>query len=107
MKSFASRSLTFCILHFALCAFTLMGCTVATKRTAIAPVISTLFKGTYKVDPYLKTHMPRTVAVLPFADQSKSQRGVETVRKGFYNHFSSVPYTDMELYRVDRLLRKA
>ena len=107
MKSFASRSLTFCILHFALCAFTLMGCTVATKRTAIAPVISTLFKGTYKVDPYLKTHMPRTVAVLPFADQSKSKRGVETVRKGFYNHFSSVPYTDMELYRVDRLLRKA
>lgn len=107
MKVFTVRNLVFYILHFALCTFTLLGCTVATKKTAIAPEISTLFKGTYKVDPYLKTHMPRTVAVLPFADQSKSKRGVETVRKGFYNHFSSIPYTDVELYRVDRLLRKA
>jgi len=66
-----------------------------------------LFKGTYKVDPYLKTHMPRTVAVLPFVDQSRGKQGVEPVRRAFYNHFSVLPYTDVELYRVDRLLGKA
>ena len=82
-------------------------CVVATKKTVITPTITTLFKGTYKVDPYLEKHKPRTVAVLPFIDQSRSKKGFETVRKHFYNHFSSIPYKDMELYRIDRLLRKA
>ena len=85
----------------------IQSCTVATKKTAISPTITTLFKGTYKVDPYLEKHKPRTVAVVPFIDKSKSKEGFETVRRGFYNHFSSIPYKDMELYRVDRLLRKA
>jgi parallel beta-helix repeat protein len=55
----------------------------------------------------MEAHMPRTVAILPFVDRSGSQEGFETVRKGFYNHFSGLPFTDVELYRVDRLLRKA
>ncbi|MEE9418536.1 MAG: GNA1162 family protein [Desulfatiglandaceae bacterium] len=102
------KSLAFRTLHFALCSFIFLGCaTVATEKTAITPEIQTLFKGTYKVDPYLETHMPRSIAVLPFVDRSKSKEGIETVRRAFYNHFSVLPYTDMELYRVDRLLRKA
>ena len=102
------KSLAFRTLHFALCSFIFLGCaTVATEKTAITPEIQTLFKGTYKVDPYIETHMPRTIAVLPFVDRSKSKEGIETVRRAFYNHFSVLPYTDMELYRVDRLLRKA
>jgi parallel beta-helix repeat protein len=101
MRGFAARSLVFCALIF-------MGCAaVATKKTAITPEIRSFFEGTYKVDPYLETHMPRTVAVVPFVDQSKSKQGVEAVRRAFYNHFSALPYTDVELYRVDRLLRKA
>ncbi|MCK4469532.1 MAG: DUF799 family lipoprotein [Desulfobacterales bacterium] len=85
----------------------LTGCVVAGKKTAIISDIKIAFKGTYKVDPYMEKHMPRTVAVLPFIDESKSQKGAEVVRRGFYNHVSSLPYKDMELFRVDHLLRKA
>ncbi|MEA1935275.1 MAG: DUF799 family lipoprotein, partial [Thermodesulfobacteriota bacterium] len=85
----------------------IQGCMVATKDTLISPKIISPFEGTYKVDPYLEKHKPRTVAVLPFVDQSKSKKGTEAVRRGFYNHFSSIPYKDMELYRVNRLLKKA
>jgi hypothetical protein len=82
-------------------------CVVATKSTVITPQIQGMFKGTYKVDPYMEKHMPRTIAVLPFLNQAESKKGSDEVRKGFYNHFSSLPFKDMELYRVDNLLRKA
>ena len=85
----------------------LTGCVVAGKKTAIISDIKIAFKGTYKVDPYMEKHMPRTIAVLPFIDESKSQKGAEVVRRGFYNHLSSLPYKDMELFRIDHLLRKA
>jgi hypothetical protein len=85
----------------------LQNCTVATKSTMILPQITSPFKGTYSVDPYMEDHKPRTVAVLPFVNQARSQAGSEAVRRGFYNHFSSMPFKDMELYRVDNLLRKA
>jgi hypothetical protein len=83
------------------------GCMVATKQTIITPEILSLFEGTYKVDPYMEKNRPLTVAVLPFFDQSKSKQGFEAVRRGFYNHFSSLPFKDMELYRIDDLLKKA
>jgi parallel beta-helix repeat protein len=85
----------------------LQGCVVKTKDTAIAPQIRSLFEGTYEVDPYMEDHKPRTVAVLPFLNKARSQKGSEAVRRGFYNHFSSLPFKDMELYRIDELLRKA
>jgi parallel beta-helix repeat protein len=77
------------------------------KKTPTDPEIATAFKGTFDTDPYMEAHMPRTVAILPFVDRSRSQEGFEIVRKGFYNHFSGLPFTDVELYQVDRLLRKA
>jgi parallel beta-helix repeat protein len=108
MRELSMRSLAFPTLHFVLCSLIFFGCaTVSTKKAAITPEIQTFFKGTFKVDPYLKTHMPKTVAVIPFVDQSKSKKGIDAVRRAFYNHFSVLPYTDIELYRVDRLLRKA
>ena len=82
-------------------------CVVATKGTVISPQIRDMFKGEYKVDPYMEKHIPKTVAVLPFLNQAESKKGSDEVRKGFYNHFSSMPFKDMELYRVDNLLRKA
>ncbi|MDO9558957.1 MAG: DUF799 family lipoprotein [Syntrophales bacterium] len=85
----------------------LQGCVVATKDTLILPQIRSLFEGAYEVDPYMADHKPRTIAVLPFVNQAKSQNGSEAVRRGFYNHFSSLPFKDMELHRVDNLLRKA
>ena len=86
---------------------TLQSCLIATKGTIIVPQIAAAFKGTYFIDPYMEEHKPHTVAVLPFLNQAKSQEGSDAVRKGFYNHFSSLPFKDVELYRVDNLLRKA
>jgi hypothetical protein len=86
---------------------TLQGCVVATGKTLISPQIRSLFEGTYEVDPSMKDHQPRTVAVLPFINRAESHEGSEAVRRGFYNHFSSLPFKDLELYRVDNLLRKA
>jgi len=87
--------------------FALQSCLIATKDTIITPEIRSLFEGEYKIDPYMKSNVPKSVAVLPFIDLSKSKEGFEAMRRGFYNHFSSLPYKDMELYRVDDLLRKA
>ncbi|MBW1744976.1 MAG: DUF799 family lipoprotein [Deltaproteobacteria bacterium] len=102
--SLTKRSLLLIILFGSLY---LAGCVIAGKKTAIISDIKIAFKGTYKVDPYMEKHIPRTVAVLPFIDESKSQKGAEVVRRGFYNHLSSLPYKDMELFRVDHELRKA
>src|SRR3990170_4515891 len=85
----------------------IQSCVVATKSTAIAPQIRSLFEGAYKVDPYMEEHQPVTVAVLPFLDQSRSKEGSVAVRKGFYNHFSSLPFQNMQMQRVDNLLAKA
>ncbi|PIQ45344.1 MAG: hypothetical protein COW04_08150, partial [Deltaproteobacteria bacterium CG12_big_fil_rev_8_21_14_0_65_43_10] len=76
------------------------GC-VSTQKTQIAPQISELFKGKHKVSDYMEGHQPKTVAVLPFVNKTKSDEAFEIVRKSFYNHFSSLPYVDRELYKVD------
>ncbi|MEN6321447.1 MAG: GNA1162 family protein [Syntrophaceae bacterium] len=94
---------------FALLPFLVMmqSCVVATKSTVITPQFRDLFKGTYTVDPFMESHKPNTVAILPFFNRAQSQRGSEEVRKGFYNHFSSLPYKNIKLYSVDNMLRKA
>ena len=85
----------------------LQSCLVATQDTIITPEIRSLFEGEYKVDSYMKDHVPKSVAVMPFVDLSKSKEGFDVMRRGFYNHFSSLPFKDMELYRIDNTLRKA
>ncbi|MBN1380314.1 MAG: DUF799 family lipoprotein [Deltaproteobacteria bacterium] len=85
----------------------MQSCVVATKDTVVTPQIQSLFKGTHQIDPYMEKHIPLSVAVLPFNNQSESREGNVAVRKGFYNHFSSLPFKDMELYRIDALLQNA
>jgi hypothetical protein len=87
--------------------FILQSCLVATQDTIITPEIRSLYEGEYKIDPYMKDHVPKSVAVMPFVDLSKSKEGFDTIRRGFYNHFSSLPFKDMELHVIDNLLRKA
>ncbi len=77
------------------------------RKTQISPQITSLFQGEYKIDPYFEKNKPRSIAVLPFVNSSASQQGSETVRRGFYNHFSSLPYMDMKIYTVDDRLAKA
>jgi len=95
------------VLAAALLLLACQGCAVFTESTAITPPIRSLFDGTYVTDPFMAEHMPKTVAVLPFVNEAESQKGSEEVRRGFYNHFSSLPFADMQLQRVDSLLRKA
>ncbi|MCJ7618194.1 MAG: DUF799 family lipoprotein [Desulfobacterales bacterium] len=82
-------------------------CYLLGKKEAVVSKINETFNGTFEIDPYMEKHMPRTVAVLPFVNISRSQKGTDIVRRGFYNHFSSLPFADMELFRVDHELRKA
>ena len=105
MKKGLQRSILIIVLLPLL--FMIQSCVIATKETAIVPQLRDLFKGTYNVDPFMDKHKPNTVAVLPFFNQAKSQLGSDEVRRGFYNHFSSLPYKSMKLYSVDNILRKA
>ncbi|MEN6468372.1 MAG: GNA1162 family protein [Smithella sp.] len=88
-------------------AMTLQSCLVSTPSTLITPEIRSLYEGEYKIDDAMKDHVPLYVAVLPFTDNSDSKEGGKAMRMGFYNHFSSLPFKDMELYKVDDLLAKA
>ena len=50
--------------------------------------------------------LPRTVAVMPFQNETEDADLHLQVRKAFYNHFSSKPYRDIELPLVDeRVIR--
>ncbi len=83
------------------------GCVVATKKDVVLPPIRSLYKGDYKVGEYLEDHQPRMVGVLPFKNETKKEEAFEIVRKTFYNHFSSLRYGDLELFKVDQRLKKA
>lgn len=45
--------------------------------------------------------LPRMVAVMPFQNETQETGIANQVRRAFYNHFSSKPYTDVELNIVD------
>ena len=100
-----SKVLSCLLILFA--ALLLQSCLVSTPSTLITPEIRSLYEGDYTVDPYMKKHVPLYIAVLPFVDLSGSKEGAKAMRLGFYNHFSSMPFKDMELYKVDDLLNKA
>jgi parallel beta-helix repeat protein len=99
------RRLAICLLLPAV--LSLGSCLVSTPSTLILPEIRSLYEGDYQVDPYMKEHMPLSVAVLPFVDLSGSKEGARAMRLGFYNHFSSRPFKDMELHKIDELLERA
>lgn len=83
------------------------GCVVATKKDFVPPAVGSLFKGEYKVGEYLKDHQPRMVAILPFKNETKKEEAFEIVRRTFYNHFSSLRYGDLELFKIDQRFKKA
>ena len=86
--------------------FILPGCVVATKKGVVPPPIRSLYEGEFKVGEYLKDHQPKTVAILPFKNETKKEEAFEIVRRTFYNHFSSLRYGDLELFKVDQRLKK-
>lgn len=104
MTSFI-RKVVLCLIVLA--ALASQSCFVATQSTVILPEIRNLFDGEYKIDPFMKDHVPVSVAVLPFVNLSEKKEAVDVLRRGFYNHFSSLPFRDMELYKIDDLLGAA
>jgi hypothetical protein len=49
---------------------------------------------------------PKSIAILPFGNQTESADLDEIVRTNLYSHLSAQPYQDIELYEVDRKLRR-
>ncbi|MCX7966741.1 MAG: DUF799 family lipoprotein [Syntrophorhabdaceae bacterium] len=45
--------------------------------------------------------LPKTVAIIPFENKTEEVGIANQLRKAFYNHFSSKPYTDIEIGVVD------
>ncbi len=93
-----------------LCVLVLFGCVSTGEKADVKDVapekIKSMFKGKYEVGEYLKKHQPGTVAVLPFENETEKEEAFEVVRKTFYNHFSSLRYGDLELFKVDQRLKK-
>ncbi|MEW5736250.1 MAG: right-handed parallel beta-helix repeat-containing protein [Thermodesulfobacteriota bacterium] len=86
------------------CLALVFGCVeTGTKKPGVARHLPQ-FGGEYTVDPAMEKDMPKTVAVLPFWDVSGSKQGSEIVRRGFYNHFSSLGFQDKEFFQTDRVL---
>jgi hypothetical protein len=48
---------------------------------------------------------PKSIAVLPFGNQTEDEELAEFVRTTFYGHLSAAPYIDVELREVDRKLK--
>jgi len=73
------------------------------------------FDGEYENTAYFKNHKPESIAVLPFASleekpftvSSKGQIPEDIVRRGLYNHISSLPFKDMEIFQTDTRLKNA
>ncbi|MGD9004934.1 MAG: hypothetical protein PVH94_11245, partial [Desulfobacterales bacterium] len=48
---------------------------------------------------------PKSIAILPFGNQTESEDINQFVRTTFYSHFCAKPYKDLELDEVDRKLK--
>ena len=73
------------------------------------------FDGEFENTPYFLKHKPVSVAVLPFelsdskgySIDNRDENPADIVRRGLYNHVSSLPFRDLELFSTDRQLKNA
>ena len=73
------------------------------------------FDGEYENSDYFKHHKPESIAVLPFSSldekpftlSSGFEHPENIVRRGLYNHISSLPFKDMEIFQTDTRLKNA
>ena len=49
---------------------------------------------------------PKSIAILPFGNQTDSEDISQIVRTTLYSHMSTHPYKDIELHEIDRKLRR-
>lgn len=65
-----------------------------------APVQQEVKKDTAEIT-VSESDLPKTVAVMPFQNDTEETGIANQVRRAFYNHFSSKPYRDIELSIID------
>ena len=62
-------------------------------------------EGDDEVQRIIVRNPPKSIAILPFGNQTESEDLNEFVRTTFYSHLSAHPYRDIELHEVDRKLK--
>lgn len=100
-----------------LSALLLSGCAAGGRRSSTLVMTSdafNMFNGEYEVLPAMKSHTPRSIAVLPFTGNAIQWKSApddysptDLVRRGMYNHVASLPFSDQEMHETDRLLANA
>ena len=98
----------------------LSGCVHYQGENPVPTIIATseafkAFDGEYENTAYFKKHKPATIAVLPFTAlemksyslKSKFEHPENIVRAGMYNHISSLPFKDLEIFDTDTRLANA
>jgi hypothetical protein len=84
-------------LAFLICFFVLIGC------GAKIPFVKT---GDDTAQRVIHTNPPKSIAILPFGNQTEQEDIDEFVRTTFYSHLSAQPYKDIELHEVDQRLKR-
>ena len=110
----------FSIAAIALSLFAFSGCIHYQGDGAVGTIIATTeafkaFDGEYENTRYFKNHKPASIAVLPFyfneeklfTAEDKIEEPEDIVRRGLYNHVSSLPFKDLEILDTDRRLINA
>ncbi len=118
MKISTTKYALFLFAHLATGLF-LLGCAHTTGGPGGPSVTLTsesfkYFSGEFENTEAMRARPPKTVAVLPFyGDESQwtfkfeSENPTEIVRRGMYNHISSLAFSDLELFEVDLRLKNA
>jgi len=109
--------LTICLL---LVTVALSGCVHYQGDNPVPTILATSeafksFDGEYENTAYFKKHKPESIAVLPFAAievksyslKTKFEHPENIVRAGMYNHISSLPFRDLEIFDTDTRLKNA
>jgi hypothetical protein len=71
------------------------------------------FSGEYENTRHFERYKPKRIAVLPFQDLEQKLYSIDfdsddpagIVRRGLYNHIASLPFEDVELFQVDRMVK--
>ncbi|MEW6671516.1 MAG: GNA1162 family protein [Thermodesulfobacteriota bacterium] len=108
-----------CVLLFVAAAMTMSCAHVATDETTLGIIATSeafkWFDGEFENTGYFLKHKPASMAVLPFeysgskaySIERKDENPAEIVRRGLYNHVSSLPFRDLEIFSTDRQLKNA
>jgi len=84
---------------------------IITVGIGLALIISCQFKPPVVNNSELSRHVidceaPRSIAVLPFQNNTETAGIAELVRNSIYGHLSVLPYRDVEISIIDRRLQK-